>query len=320
MGRARAHIEFEVVGPGPLHVDQGPAGRLQAEGVLVHGPLTGQFEALAAALVVLRRVDRAGQGEVAARILQGDVAIIDDEALDRRQLDGLGRLRRIEAPVGLVVLVADQVDLRLDDAEQGQVELADEQRQQPGAHVDLADIGEIARAGPFRIADPEAADLGARRPRQRMDSQMALDAHLPAGAGRGVARNRPAQPVPVEQHEEQHSRQKHGRDDRSSDHRASVTAGPRGFRLRRFPGPGGGPRVHSKQAHIRTYAFRNEGLTVSATIEIRVKAQATVAGAPSRPLGVAPCPSELKPEISRPRNCCSNLSSTSGRPSAFTRA
>ncbi len=213
MGLARPHIELEVIGLGPLHVDQGPAGRLQAEGVLVHGPLAGQLEALAAALVGLRGVDHAGEGQVAARVLHRHVAVADHETLDRGQLEGLGRLLRIELPVGLVVLVADQVDLRLDDAEQRQVELADEQWQQPGAHVDLADVGEIARTGPFRIADPEAADLGARRPRPGVHPKMALDAHLSAEAAGGVARNRSAQPVPVEQQNEQHGPKEHSRDD-----------------------------------------------------------------------------------------------------------
>ena len=186
MGLAGVQVAVEMVGLVAAHVDQRPAGDVQRERIAIDRARTDEGEgpgALAAHLhVVLLRLDRAAQRQVATLIDHPQPAVMDDEVLDRRQLERLGGLG-IAAPVGLIASAAIEPDVGILQVDQWQFDLADQQRQEFYRNGELVDLGQIAPAlHPARIADREPADHSRGRPGKQAHLEMSGDGYRPAAA------------------------------------------------------------------------------------------------------------------------------------------
>ncbi len=167
-----------------LHLQQGPAGGVHQEGLLVQGPLAVQHKAAPAGRGrPLAGLHRAGEHDLADLVGQMQLAVRDDEAADRRQLEGLAGLLGVQRPGLASVQVAQQVQAQGLKLHQGQVQPAHQQGQKLDLQPKLARLGHVAGTRPGRIADLQAADIHLGREGQQMRAQVAVDAHRAPGSG-----------------------------------------------------------------------------------------------------------------------------------------
>ncbi len=261
-------VHVERVGAVLLHVHQRPAGDVGLKGRRVQAARALQAERPGAGRAgVLAGADRAAEAELALDVVDPDLALVQHEMLDQRQLRGLAAALA-ESPVVAAVLVGIERDRRMLDVDQRQLHVARQQRQELHLNGGPPEVGHVGLAAPqpVGVADPQPADRGPRLPGEGVHLQVALDLHLPPRAGREVAAQGSAEPVPAE-HGEEH---RHGDGEDRPDRRgadqppapAVIGEGVAHIRSRALapaPQPGaesdvrmrfrtGGPRVGQRQA------------------------------------------------------------------------
>jgi hypothetical protein len=196
----------EMIGPVAADVDEGPALDPQGQGRAVHAALAVQHEAGAAVARRLARVDAGVQRQAPLLLVEGDVAVGDDQLLDHRQLHALAVVGfgRAERPAGLAVLRRDQGDVGAGEGQQRHLDLAGEQLPEPHGGLDPLDVCRVLLFGPGRAAEFQIAHDDGRGPAEQIHVQIALERDLAIVFDRGPAADRAPQPVPVEQQKEDH--------------------------------------------------------------------------------------------------------------------
>ncbi|MND94936.1 hypothetical protein D3C80_871740 [compost metagenome] len=105
------------------------------------------------------------------------------------------------------------MDDRARHGQGGHFNLAQEQAPQPNRDIQLLDLGGILAARPGRAADAEPAHAGRRGPAEQPDIEVAVQQDLATRRGGRRATDRAANPVPVEQNQEQQTAKRHGQGD-----------------------------------------------------------------------------------------------------------
>ncbi len=229
-GVAGQDLHVERVGHGGADIEQRAAGRQHLELFAVERAVASQGEGGPAGIAAFVGVDRAGKLQFALQVDDGQLAVIDDEVLDRRQFGRFaGILAVAEVPIGAAGLVGIEVDDGMVDLQARQDDAADEQGHQFGGDVDRADLGQILLRRPVGLADDQPAHRGVGREAEQMNAQMAVDTGRAVDAAGYDRAGYAARPVPVgigeEQDDGDHDHD-HGADDDLGRSRQVADAGP----------------------------------------------------------------------------------------------
>ena len=191
-------VALEGIGPVVVDVQQRTATDPEVERLGVQRAVAGHGEAVRGIAGLLLRLDGAGELQLALDVTDGDAAVVDDEAPDRRQPRRRIRLGSVgEVPARPPLGVAKQRQSWPVDLQELYVEAPGEQREQPDLEGQPVDVGERAGAGPGRVADAHALHGGAGLPGEQVDPQVPREAHLAVYPRRGQVRDGTAEPVPV---------------------------------------------------------------------------------------------------------------------------
>ena len=202
-GRAYAgKLGLEPVRPVSLDVDKGSAAYLERQGCVVDGAAPRQMEP-GISVGSFAGVDRGFQTDVAALLFQRQATVADDQPVDRRKFQRSGgRLVRIQFPAFSTVPRRDQHHLRPGDLDQGHLQTSRQQRGQTHRRHGVVKHQRIPVTGPVGAPDADVADVGGGRPAEQRHVQVALEDDLALVFCRSPVADRAAQPVPLEQHQE----------------------------------------------------------------------------------------------------------------------
>src|SRR5437868_10798263 len=144
------------------------------------------------------RIYRAVEGEAPRAVVDRYTAVVQDKTTDRRDVPALRVFRKL--PVGSPVALPNYLDRSVVNInERKDPSSAEEKRQQTKFEGQVSYIGRGPRAKPFGIGNPDAVRIDTRLPGENLYMQIAFDAHLAADTVRGIARDRPAQSVPIQE-------------------------------------------------------------------------------------------------------------------------
>ena len=128
MGRARADVGHKFVRPRFVDMYQRAATDIGRELPFVQRSVSGQLERTTrCGIVCLPRRHGPDEGEIALAVVDADVAVIQQEAPDGRNVPPFRTIRRF--PVRAAVCFADHIHSRMFDLHQGQNEMSAEKRQ-----------------------------------------------------------------------------------------------------------------------------------------------------------------------------------------------
>ncbi len=225
VGGPGVDVHVERIGSAALDMHQRPAGHVGDEGRAVQ--LAGSLQAEGLGAVAAGRLgggDHALEAHAALLVDQMDLPVAQDEVLDQRQLGRLGALGS-KGPVVAAGLVRIELEARMVDVHQRQLDVARQQRQEFHLHGGAAEVGGLAMtAHPLRIADLEAADRGRGRPGEQVHLEMADDPHLALGSDRQIVGERIPEPVPGEEGEEHRHRDGEHRPDAGCENQPPAPA------------------------------------------------------------------------------------------------
>ncbi len=226
MGLAGPQIGVEGVGPIGADIQQGRPTELQAERIAVERAAAAELEcAFSRAGVGLARLQAGVQGQPSDLIRQVQMAVIDDQPLDRRQLHRRRPIGRC-APVHLPGGVAHGVDVGAFQVQQGQFDPAHQQGQELDLDVEPADPRQIA-GDAVGSADLQIVRHSFGREGEQVNLEVSVQPDRAPRHQRGLPADRSAQQVPVEQGREQgHGDHQHGQDPGEDQARAFPGGSP----------------------------------------------------------------------------------------------
>src|SRR5690348_5777675 len=162
------------------------------------------------------RIYRTVEAEAPRAVVDRYAAVVQDETTDRRDVPALRAFRKL--PVGPPVALPDKLDRSVVNINEWEdPSAAEEKRQQTKFEGQVSHIGRGPRAKPFGVGNPDTVRIDARLPGENLYMQIAFDAHLAADPVRDIARDRPAQSVPVQEIE---------RNDKGGDNRQNAPTRP----------------------------------------------------------------------------------------------
>jgi hypothetical protein len=138
--------------------------------------------------------------QLAHRVPDLDMAIVDDEAPNGRQLEGfVGILPVLAVPVGTATFVTHQEQCRFVDPYQRQDDVTKDQRYQPHFDPCPLEAGRLGRTDPAGIANKDFAHIHAGLPAEQLDGQIAFDTHFPTAMAGKIAAERASHLVPIQE-------------------------------------------------------------------------------------------------------------------------
>ncbi len=186
-------------------VDEGAAVHGQRQGRAVDRALALQIEA-GPTVRALAGGDGGLQPDLAALFIERNLAVANDQPVDRRQFQALSVVWpvRVQLPALAAVLGGDQHGLGTGDGHHGHLDPAYEEGAQPHRGLQVGDAQGVALPRPDRAADADLAGLDRRGPAEQLHVEVAVQLDFTLIFRRGPAPDRTAEPVPVEQHQEGH--------------------------------------------------------------------------------------------------------------------
>ena len=149
--------------------------------------------------------NRRPEGHVALLLIEAQRAVTDDQMIDQRNLHALivGCVQ-VQHPTQTAVLGGDQHHFRLGYNQARHLDTAGQQSAQPNGGLKVRDLQRVPLQRPVRAADPQSPHLRRGGPAEQIDVEVAVELDLAVILRRGPRTDRPAQPVPLEQGEEEH--------------------------------------------------------------------------------------------------------------------
>ena len=206
--RSRVQARGEHIGPVAPHIDQRSAGDRQDDRFAVQVAVAGQREAPATRSGrILLGLHVTDQMKAATHVGDDDVAVAHDQMFDGRQLQRFLVVAALGAPVRVALGVGVEFQVGVLDVDQRQVEASAQQRRQAHADGETVDVGVLLIARPGRIGDADVAGGQRRRPGENVRLKVPADHHFAMGLCRGPATDRPLEPIPVPECDQEHDRQ-----------------------------------------------------------------------------------------------------------------